>query len=110
MAPRGVKPGHIFDQFIPAADIREKLSKVRGHLVWMPMRFLEVIAPANADVWSRAALPLGEPAPAFAPLSMDPAGSFIEVQRWFSYGVIVAASTVLGVRRGIRWAASSAPR
>ncbi|CAI4213055.1 unnamed protein product [Parascedosporium putredinis] len=41
MAPRGVKPGHIFDQFIPVQDIREKLSKVRGHLVWMPLKFLE---------------------------------------------------------------------
>ncbi|SPO01404.1 related to phospholipase D [Cephalotrichum gorgonifer] len=41
MPPRGVKPGHVFDQFIPPEDIREKLGTVRGHLVWMSLRFLE---------------------------------------------------------------------
>lgn len=41
MAPRGVKPGHIFDQFLPVQDIKEKLAKIRGHLVWMPLKFLE---------------------------------------------------------------------
>ena len=41
MPPRGINPGHIFDQFIPPGDVREKLAGVRGHLVWMPMRFLE---------------------------------------------------------------------
>lgn len=41
MPPRGVNPGHVFDQFMPPGDVREKLSKVQGHLVWMPMRFLE---------------------------------------------------------------------
>ncbi|KAM3545381.1 hypothetical protein ARSEF1564_001694 [Beauveria bassiana] len=41
LPPRGVKAGHIFDQFMPAADARTKLDEIKGHLVWMPMDFLK---------------------------------------------------------------------
>ncbi|KAL7765567.1 hypothetical protein ACKLNR_003483 [Fusarium oxysporum f. sp. zingiberi] len=41
LPPRGVKAGHIFDQFMPPEDAREKLSQIKGHLVWFPLRFLE---------------------------------------------------------------------
>lgn len=41
LPPKGVKAGHIFDRFIPAADIRKKLDEVKGHLVWMPLDFLK---------------------------------------------------------------------
>ena len=41
LPPKGVKPGHIFDRFIPAKDIREKLDQVKGHLVWMPLDYLK---------------------------------------------------------------------
>lgn len=41
LPPSGVKPGHIFDQYMPPEEVREKLDQIRGHLVWMPMRFLE---------------------------------------------------------------------
>lgn len=41
MAPRGVKHGHIFDQYIPAADVRSKLAQIKGHLVWFPLEFLQ---------------------------------------------------------------------
>lgn len=41
MPPKGVKAGHIFDQFMPAADARAKLAQVKGHLVWMPLDFLK---------------------------------------------------------------------
>ena len=41
LPPRGVKAGHIYDQFMPAEDAREKLSQIKGHLVRMPMAFLE---------------------------------------------------------------------
>ncbi|KAI6369763.1 hypothetical protein MCOR25_004390 [Pyricularia grisea] len=37
---KGIKPGHIFDRFIPPEDVREKLDKIKGHLVWMPLEFL----------------------------------------------------------------------
>ncbi|KAI6781430.1 Phospholipase D1-like protein [Emericellopsis cladophorae] len=41
LPPRGVKSGHIFDQFIPPQDVREKLSQIKGHLVWFPLEFLQ---------------------------------------------------------------------
>ncbi|ERT01679.1 hypothetical protein HMPREF1624_02931 [Sporothrix schenckii ATCC 58251] len=41
MPSKGIEPGHIFDMFIPPEDVREKLNKVRGHLVWMPLDFLK---------------------------------------------------------------------
>ena len=39
--PKGVKSGHIFDRMIPPEEIRKKLDKVKGHLVWMPLDFLK---------------------------------------------------------------------
>ncbi|RDA95171.1 hypothetical protein CP533_1936 [Ophiocordyceps camponoti-saundersi (nom. inval.)] len=41
LPPKGVKSGHIYDQFMPPEDAREKLDQIEGHLVWMPMAFLE---------------------------------------------------------------------
>lgn len=41
LPPRGVKAGHIFDQFMPPEDIRSKLAQVKGHLVWFPLEFLK---------------------------------------------------------------------
>lgn len=38
---KGVKPGHIFDRYMPPEDARKKLSQVKGHLVWMPLDFLK---------------------------------------------------------------------
>ena len=35
------KAGHLFDPFQPVDNVRQELDKVRGHLVWMPLRFLE---------------------------------------------------------------------
>lgn len=40
MAPKGVKPGHIFDRMIPPGEVRHKLDQIKGHLVWMPLQFL----------------------------------------------------------------------
>lgn len=39
--PKGVKPGHIFDRFLPPDDVRRKLDQVKGHLVWMSLDFLK---------------------------------------------------------------------
>ena len=36
----------------------------------MPIGWLAVIAPHNADVWSRALAPLHEPGPSWAPISV----------------------------------------
>ncbi|PYH87668.1 phospholipase PldA [Aspergillus ellipticus CBS 707.79] len=37
----GQKQGHLFDRFQPVEDIRAKLDKIKGHLVWMPLEFLK---------------------------------------------------------------------
>ncbi|KAG5914948.1 hypothetical protein E4U42_000225, partial [Claviceps africana] len=41
LPPKGVKAGHIYDQFMPPEEARAKLSQIRGHLVCMPMQFLQ---------------------------------------------------------------------
>lgn len=38
--PRGTKQGHLFDPYIPAAEVRQKLDHIKGHLVWLPLDFL----------------------------------------------------------------------
>ncbi|KAH6631507.1 hypothetical protein F5144DRAFT_648256 [Chaetomium tenue] len=38
---KGVKAGHIFDRMIPPQEVRQKLEKIKGHLVWMPLQFLK---------------------------------------------------------------------
>ena len=41
-APRNsVKQGHLHDPHIPVAEVRSKLDKIRGHLVWFPLDFLK---------------------------------------------------------------------
>ena len=45
----GVKQGHIFDKFMSAQDVQEKLEQIKGHLVWMPLDFLD--QAALADDW-----------------------------------------------------------
>lgn len=41
LPPRGVKPGHIFDQFMPADELKAKVAQIKGHLVWFPLEFLK---------------------------------------------------------------------
>ena len=35
------KQGHLADPFVPVDEVKKKLDKVRGHLVWFPLEFLE---------------------------------------------------------------------
>lgn len=35
------KNGHLYDPYQPLDVVRTQLDKVRGHLVWMPLKFLE---------------------------------------------------------------------
>ncbi|KAL4784056.1 hypothetical protein BJX76DRAFT_328174 [Aspergillus varians] len=37
----GCKLGHLYDPFVPVKEVREKLDKIKGHLVWMPLDFLK---------------------------------------------------------------------
>jgi len=37
----GHKQGHLYDMSRPVAEVRKELDRIKGHLVWMPMKFLE---------------------------------------------------------------------
>lgn len=39
--PKDAKQGHIFDRFMPGEEVRHHLDKIKGHLVWMPLDFLQ---------------------------------------------------------------------
>jgi hypothetical protein len=30
----------LFDPYMPAAEVRQKLDRIKGHLVWLPLDFL----------------------------------------------------------------------
>lgn len=35
------KAGHLYDPYMPVENVRHELDKIKGHLVWMPLDFLE---------------------------------------------------------------------
>ena len=35
------RQGHLYDKKRPVADVRAQLDRIQGHLVWMPLHFLE---------------------------------------------------------------------
>jgi tetratricopeptide (TPR) repeat protein len=70
----------------------------------MPIGWLAVIAPHNADVWSRALAPLHEPGPSWVPISLDPTATRVEVLKGVAY--LLAFVTALRVARnrdGVRF-------
>ena len=73
-------------------------------LVPLPIGALRALSPVAAETWSRAFSPLGQPAPAFASLSLDPGATWIEALRWFSYGAVFIGSATMSTRLGSRWA------
>lgn len=58
----------------------------------LPLSWLVRIAPENADVWSRALLPLGEAAPRYASISLAPQLTLLNCVLWWSYGVVCWAA------------------
>lgn len=66
----------------------------------VPVAWLWRIAPANADVWARALLPLGEEAPRLASVSLDPGASVVEALRWAIYAGVFFAASAVAARRG----------
>ena len=68
----------------------------------LPIRWLAAIAPHNADVWSRALAPLHEPGPSWAPLTLDPVASRLEVLKGVAYLLaFVTALRVAQRREGV---------
>jgi tetratricopeptide (TPR) repeat protein len=68
----------------------------------IPMSWLEAGAPVNADIWSRALRPFGEPPPQWASLSLAPGRTLVEALKVASYGVVFAVSARLAARDGVR--------
>ena len=69
----------------------------------MPIGWLKVIAPANADVWERCLFPFGEAGPRWASLSLDPGASVVEALKWSTYAAVFTAAAALGARKGAGW-------
>jgi tetratricopeptide (TPR) repeat protein len=65
----------------------------------MPIRWLATIAPHNADVWSRALVPLHEPGPSWAPITLDPVGSRIELLKGVAYLLAFVTALRIAHRR-----------
>ena len=68
-------------------------------VVPMPLSWLRAIAPANADVWERALLPLSEAGPSWATISLDPISTRIEVVRGVGYLLAFVAAIRIANRR-----------
>ncbi len=66
----------------------------------MPMAWLWRIAPRNADVWSRALTPLHEEGPRWAPVSLDPTATRIEVLKGVAYLLAFVTALRVARRRG----------
>lgn len=67
----------------------------------LPMGLLGGLGPQNADVWMRALSPLRQDGPSFAPLSLDPNATHIEVLRGVTYVIVfLAAVRITAERRG----------
>jgi tetratricopeptide (TPR) repeat protein len=68
----------------------------------MPTVWLAVIAPHNADVWSRALVPLHEAGPGWAPITLDPIATRVEVLKGVAYLMaFLAALRVARKKEGV---------
>ncbi len=73
-------------------------------LVPLPSGVLEKIAPENADVWSRALLPLHEAGPGAAPISLDPTATRVQLVRALFYTLVfVSGLRIASTREGTRF-------
>lgn len=69
----------------------------------IPAHWLSVVAPYNADVWSRALMPLHEAGPAWMPITLDPVATRVEVLKGVAY--VLAFVTALWAARRAEGAA-----
>jgi tetratricopeptide (TPR) repeat protein len=65
----------------------------------LPASWLAAIAPENADIWARALRPLHEPGPAYAPLSLEPVATHIQVLRGVAYLLAFVGALRVAQRR-----------
>ncbi len=65
----------------------------------MPIGWLAAIAPHNADVWSRALAPLHEKGPNYAPVTLDPVATHVEVLKGIAYLLAFVTALRIAKRR-----------
>lgn len=69
----------------------------------LPLALLTKVAPFSAEAWSRALHPLGVAPPALAPITVDPFGTWENVQRALVYGLALLATVrIARSREGAR--------
>lgn len=66
----------------------------------LPVTWTAALSPHAAEVWLRAAAPLGDAPPAWAPLSIEPGATALEALKWLSYAAVFTAAARLASRRG----------
>jgi len=93
--PIGVRPAATLLLFVGIALVAYTLLQC----VPMPIAWLSTIAPHNADVWSRALAPLHEPGPRWAPLTVDPIASRLEVLKGVAYLLAFVTAIRIAYRR-----------
>src|SRR5580704_16839379 len=65
----------------------------------LPSRVLAAVAPHNGDVWSRALMPLHAPGPQWAPITLDPIATHIELLKGVAYLLAYLAALSVAHRR-----------
>lgn len=70
-------------------------------LVPLPLGVVATLSPNAAEVWSRAFVPFGEQAPTWVSLSVDPAGTSLELLKWSALPLLLLAALALRARLGV---------
>jgi len=85
---------------LPVAGVFVLTLWTAAQAIPLPAGWVELVAPNGADVWKHALDPLGEPGPAWHPISLDPGATWVEVLKGMTYTGVLLLSTVVAFRRG----------
>jgi tetratricopeptide (TPR) repeat protein len=72
----------------------------------VPGPLVGAVAPANREVWDSAYQVLGEHAPPWLHLSLDPGASWLEVVKGWLYACVFVSAAGVGARRGAGFGAT----
>ncbi|MEZ4372055.1 MAG: O-antigen ligase family protein [Polyangiaceae bacterium] len=69
-------------------------------LIPIPIALMEHVAPRNAELWKNSLATFGAAPRRWAPLSLDPGATWIEVLRWSTYAVVAELAHSVVRQRG----------
>jgi hypothetical protein len=69
-------------------------------LVPLPLSWVSFLSPHAGALWSEAFVPFGEGAPRWTSLSVDPAGTALEVVKWSALPCVLLAALAVRARLG----------